>query len=66
MDLPFSGGPIYLVLWTGEANGRMMPKLPDGIKRPTSAAELQSVLESLIPEVDRHRLKAIVVDISGP
>jgi hypothetical protein len=57
---------IYLVLWTGEAKGRMMPKLPDGIKRPTSAVELQSVLESLIPEVDRHRLKAIVVDISGP
>ena len=44
----------------------MMPKLPNGLKRPTSAAELKIVLELLIPEIDRHRLKVVVVDISGP
>lgn len=56
---------IYLVLWSGEARDRMMPKLPDGLKRPTSEAELHSTLESLIPERDRHRLRVVVVDISG-
>jgi hypothetical protein len=65
-DAKAGGLGIYLVLWSGEARGRMMPKLPDGIKRPTSAAELRSVLESRIPEGDRHRLRVVVVDISGP
>ena len=57
---------IYLVLWSGEAKGRMMPKLPTGIIRPTGAAQLKNALESLIPEIDRHRLRVVVVDISPP
>ena len=64
-DAKAGGLGIYLVLWSGEAKNRKMPKLPNGLKRPTSAAELKSVLESLIPEVDRHRLRVVVVDISG-
>lgn len=64
-DAKAGGLGIYLVLWSGEAKGRMMPKLPDGIKRPTSATELRSALESLIPESDRHRLRIVVLDISG-
>lgn len=65
-DAMAGGLGIYLVLWSGEAKGRMMPKLPDGIKRPSSAVELGSSLESLIPEGDRHRIRVIVVDISEP
>jgi hypothetical protein len=65
-DAKAGGLGIYLILWSGEAKGRMMPKLPDGIKRPASAAELCSVLELLIPGEDRHRLRVVVVDISGP
>ena len=65
-DAKAGGLGIYLVLWSGETEGRKMPKLPDGVERPTSAAELRSVLESLIPEGDRHRLRVVVVDISGP
>jgi len=65
-DAKAGGLGIYLVLWSGEAKGRMMPKLPNGLKRPASAGELRSVLESLIPEGDRHRLRVVVVDISGP
>jgi hypothetical protein len=64
-DAKAGGLGIYLILWSGEAKGRKMPKLPDGLKRPTSVAELRSVLESLIPERDRHRLRVVVVDISG-
>jgi hypothetical protein len=56
---------IYLVFWSGETKGRTLPKIPDGIERPTSAIELRSVLGSLIPEKDRFRLRVIVLDISG-
>ena len=63
-DAKAGGLGIYLVLWSGEAKNRKMPKLPNGIKRPTSAAELKSAIESLVPEADRHRLKVVVVDIS--
>ena len=65
-DAKAGGLGIYLVLWSGEAKGRKMRKPPDGFKRPASAAELRSVLQSFIPEGDRHRLSVVVVDISGP
>jgi len=65
-DAKAGGLGIYLVLWSGEAKDRMVPKLPDGVERPTNAVELCHVLESLIPEKDRHRLRVVVVDISGP
>jgi hypothetical protein len=67
-DAKAGGLGIYLVLWSSEAKGRMMPKIPDDLKhpRPTSAAEFRCALESLIPERDRHRLRVVVVDISGP
>ena len=57
---------IYLILWSSEAKGRMMPRLPVGLNRPTSAPALKDALESLIPEADRNRLRVVVVDISGP
>ncbi len=57
---------IYLVLWSGEAKDRKMPKLPEGLKRPTSAIELSRALKSLIPEKDQGRLRVVVVDISAP
>jgi hypothetical protein len=65
-DAKAGGLGIYLVLWSGEAKGRMIPKLPKGLEDPTSAAKLKIALESLIPEADRHRLRVIVVDIAGP
>ena len=66
-DAKARGLGIYLVLWSGEAKDRMMPKIPNDLKkRPDSATELSSALESLIPEVDRHRLRVVVVDISRP
>lgn len=65
-DANAGGLGIYLVLWSGEAQGRMMPKLPEGIKRPTNAVELKIALETLIPTEDRHRLRVVVIDISRP
>lgn len=65
-DAKAGGLGIYLVLWSREAKERMMPKLPIGINRPTSPSDLKNALESLIPDVDRHRLRVVVVDISAP
>jgi hypothetical protein len=65
-DAKAGGLGIYLILWSGEAKGRMMPKLPDGIIRPARAVELSSALESLIPVGDRCRIRVIVVDVSEP
>jgi len=65
-DANAEGLGVYLVLWSGEAKGRKMPKLPVGISRPTTAAELESSLVSLVPEADRCRLFVVVVDISEP
>ena len=65
-DANAGGLGIYLVLWSGEAPARRMPKLPNGLKRPARAVELGSEIESLIPEGDRHRIRVVVVDISKP
>jgi hypothetical protein len=65
-DAKAGGLGVYCILWSGEAKGRMMPKLPTGMIRPIGAAELKSALESLIPEIDRYRLRVVVVDISEP
>ena len=63
-DAKAGGLGIYLVLWSGETKGRKMPKIPPTLKRPVSADELRSALESLIPNKDRHRLRIVIVDIS--
>ena len=65
-DAKANGLGIYLVLWSGEAKGRKIPKLPDGLSRPQNADELKKALESCIPEKDKNRLQVVVVDISGP
>ena len=65
-DAKAGGLGIYLILWSGEAKGRKMPRLPEGLERPANASELRAALESLIPEGDRHRLRVVVVDISVP
>jgi hypothetical protein len=65
-DAKAGGLGIYLVFWSGEAKDRMMPKLPNGLVRPSNAVALKSALESLISEADRHRLRVVVLDISQP
>ena len=67
-DAKAGGLGIYLVFWSGEAVGRKMPKLPDSLKRsrPRNADEIRVALESLIPEMDRHRLRVVIVDHCCP
>lgn len=65
-DAKAGGLGIYLVIWSGEATRRRMPRRPKGINRPTNPFELKHALESLIPEIDHHRLRVVVLDISAP
>lgn len=64
-EIGTDGFGIYLVLWSGEAEGRKIPTPPKGISRPVNALELKQALESLIPPKDQQRLRVVVVDISG-
>ena len=56
-----SGYGIYLVLWFGGAD---MPVPPSG-RRPRTPGELQERLESELGRPLRHRIRVIVVDVSG-
>jgi len=64
-DLKTNGLGIYLILWSGIAKGRAIPKPPGEIERPSNKNELKIALESLIPEKDKHRLVVVIIDISG-
>jgi hypothetical protein len=65
-DVTTGGRGIYLILWSGIAAGRRLPKPPDGVARPTSPEELRSAIESLIPRSDRNRLRVSILDIGPP
>jgi len=56
-----SGYGIYLVLWFGRAD---MPVPPNG-RRPKTCGELRERLEGQLAESLRHRIRVIVMDVSG-
>lgn len=62
-DYYSKGYGIYLVYWFGTQFA--LPKHPQGQSLPTSALELESAINGLIPVDDRHRLKCHVVDVTG-
>jgi len=55
---------VYLIIWSGVAKDRVVPTSPPGIKRPTTATELQMAMESVIPDIERARLRVVVLNIS--
>jgi hypothetical protein len=65
-DAAAQGYGIYLVLWSGEASGKKVPKAPNNLPLPNSPVELQKVITSLIPIADRYKLRVVIVDISPP
>jgi len=61
-----SGFGLYVAFWYGEKRvGSITTPLGDN-ERPTSAEEMEVILNSLIPQKDRNRLQAIVLDVSPP
>jgi hypothetical protein len=65
-DPEAKGFGIYGVFWFGDARASPMPKHPDGLKLPRSAAELEQMLRDRVPADRRSRLAVIVIDVSGP
>lgn len=59
------GYGIYLVLWFNDAK-YPMPATLDGGKKPKSPQELQTRLEAMLNEEERHRIFVRVLDVSWP
>jgi hypothetical protein len=65
-DPEAKGFGVYGVFWFGEKRPSPIPKHPDGLELPKSAAELEQMLRDRIPADRRNRLAVIVIDVSGP
>jgi hypothetical protein len=65
-DPEAKGFGIYGVLWFGDKRPSSIPKHPDGLKAPKSAAQLEQMLREHIPADRRSRLAVLVIDVSGP
>jgi hypothetical protein len=65
-DPEAKGFGIYGVFWFGDERRLPMPKNPDGLELPKSAADLEQLLRDRIPVDRRNRLAVIVIDVSGP
>ena len=64
-DPEAQGYGIYVVLWFGAKRTLAIPLPPSPCKRPESASEMQGILQSLIPDVRRHKIGVVVLDVSG-
>ena len=65
-DPEAKGFGVYGVLWFGDKRPSPMPKHPDGLEPPKSAAQLEQMLRDRIPADRRNRLAVLVIDVSGP
>ena len=61
IDPESSGFGIYLVLWFGQGRG---PVPPTG-RRPKTPEELRERLEAQLDGPSRHRIRVVVIDVSG-
>jgi hypothetical protein len=64
-DPEAKGFGIYVVFWFGDKRPTQIPAPPNGMERPKTAAEMESMLRSLLTEDMRKRLAVIVIDVSG-
>lgn len=64
-DPEAKGFGIYVVFWFGAKRPTEIPAPPHGMERPKTAAEMESMLVSVLPEEMRKRLTVIVIDVSG-
>ncbi|MBL8884589.1 MAG: hypothetical protein JNL45_16230 [Hyphomicrobium sp.] len=62
-DKDTSGFGLYVVFWFGSKRKGSVPVGPDG-HRPTTALELETVLQSTIPDEAKERLQVIALDVS--
>jgi hypothetical protein len=65
-DPEAEGYGVYVAFWFGPKRYGRMPTAPSGITKPSSAAELEVALRSLIGNDSRDRLEVMVIDVSPP
>jgi hypothetical protein len=65
-DPDASGHGTYGVFWFGPKRQGKIPARPDGGAAPKTAKQMEAALNSMIPANKRERLKAVVIDVSGP
>ena len=64
-DPEAQGYGIYVVLWFGSKRTSAILRPPSPHKRPESARAMQEILQALIPEARRHKIAAVVLEVSG-
>jgi hypothetical protein len=64
-DPEAKGFGIYVVFWFGTGRSTPLPRHPKGLEPPKTAAEMEAMLQALLPDDKRRRLTVIVVDVSG-
>ena len=64
-DPEAKGFGIYMVFWFGAKRPRQIPTPPKGMQPSKTAAEMETMLHSLLTDDMRKRLTVIVVDVSG-
>ena len=64
-DPEAKGFGIYVVFWFGAKRPAKIPAPLHGMDRPKAAAEMETVLKSMLSEEMRKRLAVIVIDVSG-
>jgi hypothetical protein len=65
-DPDASGYGIFGVFWYGTHRKGTIPKHPKSITAPTTALELETMLNELILADHRSKLQAVVIDVSIP
>src|SRR6185437_1268811 len=61
-DPEAKGFGVYVVFWFGT---KPIPAPPNGMQRPPTPAEMEVMLQSLLPEDMRKRLSVVVIDVSS-
>ncbi|GAB0116346.1 NACHT domain-containing protein [Acidisoma sp. 7E03] len=64
-DPEAKGFGVYVVFWFGTQRAKQIPAPPNGMHRPTKPAEMEAMLQSLLPEDMRKRLSVVAIDVSG-
>ncbi|MEJ0092207.1 MAG: hypothetical protein WDN46_01875 [Methylocella sp.] len=60
------GFGIYLVFWFGDVRPPPISFPPDGLLRPTSAAEMEATVRARLPTDRAARTAVIVMDVTKP
>ena len=60
------GRGVYIVFWFGDVCGKQLPARPDGLKRPETPEEFQSMLVERLPEERRAQIDVFVLDVVRP